>query len=132
MPKNTSSLLIKPALRLLAKELGAQELCESRRPELPVPNKPTVSVDVKQHFNGNQQPSPSSPTSIPPPPPFSPSLISLVVSVAHVYNQLKSPSTASSRRNSHDKQTFGAQDSNVRGSRRGTDGGTKWRSALWG
>ena len=29
----------------------AQELCESRggRPELPVPNKPTVSVDVKQH-----------------------------------------------------------------------------------
>ena len=31
----------------------AQELCESRggRPGLPVPNKPTVSVDVKQHFN---------------------------------------------------------------------------------
>ena len=29
----------------------AQELCESRggRPGLPVPNKPTVSVDVKQH-----------------------------------------------------------------------------------
>ena len=28
-----------------------QELCESRggRPGLPVPNKPTVSVDVKQH-----------------------------------------------------------------------------------
>ena len=31
----------------------AQELCESRggRPGLPVPNKPTVSVAVKQHFN---------------------------------------------------------------------------------
>ena len=31
----------------------APELCESRggRPGLPVPNKPTVSVDVKQHFN---------------------------------------------------------------------------------
>ena len=31
----------------------AQELCESRggRPGLPDPNKPTVSVDVKQHFN---------------------------------------------------------------------------------
>ena len=31
-----------------------QELCESGggRPGLPVPNKPTVSVDVKQHFNG--------------------------------------------------------------------------------
>ena len=30
----------------------AQELCESRggRPGLPVPNKPTVSVDVKQHW----------------------------------------------------------------------------------
>ena len=30
----------------------AQEVCESRsgRPGLPVPNKPTVSVDVKQHF----------------------------------------------------------------------------------
>ena len=29
----------------------AQELCESRggRPGLPVPNKPTVSADVKQH-----------------------------------------------------------------------------------
>ena len=29
----------------------AQELCESQggRPGLPVPNKPTVSVDVKQH-----------------------------------------------------------------------------------
>ena len=29
----------------------AQELCESRgeRPGLPVPNKPTVSVDVNQH-----------------------------------------------------------------------------------
>ena len=34
----------------------AQELCESRggRPGLPVPNKPTVSVDVKQHFNQGQ------------------------------------------------------------------------------
>ena len=34
----------------------AQELCESRggRPGLPVPNKPTVSVDVKQHFNNNR------------------------------------------------------------------------------
>ena len=32
---------------------GAQELCQSRggRPGLPVPNKPTVSADVKQHFN---------------------------------------------------------------------------------
>ena len=31
----------------------AQELCQNRggRPGLPVPNKPTVSVDVKQHFN---------------------------------------------------------------------------------
>ena len=31
--------------------IRAQEVCESRggRPELPVPNKPTVSVDVKQH-----------------------------------------------------------------------------------
>ena len=30
----------------------AQELCESRggRPGLPVPNTPTVSVDVKQHL----------------------------------------------------------------------------------
>ena len=30
-----------------------QELCESRggRPGRPVPNKPTVSVDVKQNFN---------------------------------------------------------------------------------
>ena len=29
----------------------AQEVCESQggRPGLPVPNKPTVSVDVKQH-----------------------------------------------------------------------------------
>ena len=28
-----------------------QELCESRggRPGLPIPNKPTVSVDIKQH-----------------------------------------------------------------------------------
>ena len=36
---------------------GAQELCESRggRPRLPVPDKPTVSVDVKQHFNQQQQ-----------------------------------------------------------------------------
>ena len=33
----------------------AQELCESRggRLGLPVRNKPTVSVDVKQHFNNN-------------------------------------------------------------------------------
>ena len=32
-------------------DVRAQELCESRdgRRELPVPNKPTVSVDVKQH-----------------------------------------------------------------------------------
>ena len=31
----------------------AQEVCESRggRPDLPVPNKPIVSMDVKQHFN---------------------------------------------------------------------------------
>ena len=39
---------------------------------LPVPNKPTVSVDVRQHFNNN----------------FSPSLTSLMVSVDvkhHVY-----------------------------------------------
>ena len=35
------------------KDLRAQELCESRggRPGFPVPNKPTVSVDVKQQFN---------------------------------------------------------------------------------
>ena len=34
----------------------AQELCESRggHPGLPVPKKPTVSVDVKQHFNQPQ------------------------------------------------------------------------------
>ena len=33
--------------------IRALELCESRggRPGLPVLNKPTVSVDVKQHFN---------------------------------------------------------------------------------
>ena len=33
--------------------IRAQELRESRggRPGLPVPYKPTVSVDVKQHFN---------------------------------------------------------------------------------
>ena len=32
-------------------QVRGQELCESRggRPGLPVPNKPTVSVDVKQH-----------------------------------------------------------------------------------
>ena len=38
---------------LLTGDRRAQELCESRggRPRLPVPNKPTVSVDVKQHFN---------------------------------------------------------------------------------
>ena len=35
--------------------IRAQELCESRggRPGLPVPNKPTVSVDVKQHLKKN-------------------------------------------------------------------------------
>ena len=34
----------------------AQEVCESRggRPGLPVPNKPTVSVDVKQHSTNQQ------------------------------------------------------------------------------
>ena len=34
-------------------DCSAQELCESRgrRPWLPVPNKPMVSVDLKQHFN---------------------------------------------------------------------------------
>ena len=34
----------------------AQELCESRgeRPGLPVPNKPTVSVDVKQHSTSQE------------------------------------------------------------------------------
>ena len=34
------------------REFRVQELCESRggRPGLPVPNKPTVSVDVKQHY----------------------------------------------------------------------------------
>ena len=33
----------------------AQELSESRggRPGLPIPNKPMISVDVKQHFNNN-------------------------------------------------------------------------------
>ena len=37
----------------------AQELCESRggRPGLPVSNKPTVSVDVKQHVNQLHHPS---------------------------------------------------------------------------
>ena len=37
-----------PAVRI-----RGQELCESGggRPGLPVPNKPTVYVDVKQHFN---------------------------------------------------------------------------------
>ena len=37
------------------KQLRAQQLCESRggRPGFPVPNKPTVSVDVKQHFNND-------------------------------------------------------------------------------
>ena len=37
-------------------EPRAQELCESRsgRPGLPVPNKPTVSADLKQqHFTNN-------------------------------------------------------------------------------
>jgi len=35
---------------------SAQELCESRDGPscAPVPNKPTVSVDVKQHFNQQQ------------------------------------------------------------------------------
>ena len=38
-------------------ENQAQELCESRggRPGLTVPNKPTVSVDVKQHFSAVPQ-----------------------------------------------------------------------------
>ena len=35
------------------KIIRGQELCESEggHPGHPVPNKPTVSVDVKQHFN---------------------------------------------------------------------------------
>ena len=39
------------------KRARAQELCESRggRPGLPSPNKPTVSVDVKQHFNNKKK-----------------------------------------------------------------------------
>ena len=32
-------------------EIRAQELCESRGGRPGLPNKPTVSVDVKQHFN---------------------------------------------------------------------------------
>ena len=38
-------------------EVRAQEFCESGggRPGFPVPNKPTVSVDVKQHFNNNKR-----------------------------------------------------------------------------
>ena len=36
-------------------DFRVKELCGSRggRPGLPVPNKPSVSVDVKQHFNKN-------------------------------------------------------------------------------
>ena len=39
------------------KNSRAQDPCESRggRPALPVPNKPTVSVDVKQHFSFNRK-----------------------------------------------------------------------------
>ena len=41
----------------------AQDLCESRggRPGLPVPNKSTVSVDIKQHFNQKNWPEACSP-----------------------------------------------------------------------
>ena len=39
--------------QLSPKRVRVQELCEGRggRPGLPVPNKPTVFVDVKPHFN---------------------------------------------------------------------------------
>ena len=39
----------------IPRTLRAEEVCESRggRPGLPVPNKPTVSVDVKQHSTTN-------------------------------------------------------------------------------
>ena len=39
--------------QVMAGHHRAQEVCESPggRPGLPVPNKPRVSVDVKQHFN---------------------------------------------------------------------------------
>ena len=48
----TKSTAIQNAFQI-AHLTRAQELCESRggRPGLPVPNKPTVSVDIKQHFN---------------------------------------------------------------------------------
>ena len=36
--------------RVYRPQFRAQELCESPGGR-PVPNKPTVSVDVKQHFN---------------------------------------------------------------------------------
>ena len=43
---------------------SSQELCESRggRPGPPVPHKPTVSVDVKQHFNNKLSPTRPRPT----------------------------------------------------------------------
>ena len=43
-----------------------QELCESRggRPGLPASNKPTASVDVKQHFNNNVSPKSSGAASV--------------------------------------------------------------------
>ena len=43
---------------MFTSEPRVQELCESRggRPGLPVPNKPTVPVDVKQHFNQLESP----------------------------------------------------------------------------
>ena len=55
-PYNFHNGLIKLSCILRCfRRVRAQELCESRggRPWAPVPNKPTVSVDVKQHFNFN-------------------------------------------------------------------------------
>ena len=51
IPSGTEALKSK-SLRF-KKKSRAQELCESRggRPGLPFPNKPAVSVDIKQHFN---------------------------------------------------------------------------------
>ena len=47
----TVSVDVKQHRTCTVKLVRVQELCESGggRPELPVPNKPTVSVDVRQH-----------------------------------------------------------------------------------
>ena len=50
-PDNPPQMTTKNKSLFLYDLSRAQELCESRdgRPGLPPPNKPTVSVDVKQH-----------------------------------------------------------------------------------